>query len=45
MEMAASVTCVLATVAIFTTLQGLLLVLIYITFLVGSFVDIICEYS
>ena len=42
-EMAAAGTSVLATVAVFTTMQGLVLVLIYITFLLGTFVDVICE--
>ena len=42
-EMAAAGTGVLATVAVFTTMQGLVLVLIYITFLLGTFVDVICE--
>lgn len=44
-EMAASGTCVLATVAVFTTMQGLVLVLIYITFLLGTFVDVICKFT
>ena len=43
--MAASGACVLATVAVFTTMQGLVLVLIYINFLLGTFVDVICEYT
>ena len=40
-EMALAVASVLTTVTVFTTIEGLLLVLIYVTFLVGSFVDII----
>ena len=39
--MALAVASVLTTVTVFTTIEGLLLVLIYVTFLVGSFVDII----